>query len=301
MRNRLLIHIYLGLFFVSCNGLKHHNKLDDITNTKEIERLVSSINSNYSNFKINPQLKFTDKDCQKLYDSLKLEPFTKADFDNNGYTDLLVIGHWSNPAIICILDSGQNKFSIKRLTKGLFQGCSFPKILTNENETYIDYYYFKEPDWRNNEFKGTIKSKRLIYKFGDFVEYNSSKTKYDIQKIEYKTTMCFGTCPEFELTINSDRKAKYNALQYNKPDGKFNGIIDQKKYDELVELLNYIDFPNLKESYSVSWTDDQTCSLKITYDNGKTKIINDYGLIGTFGLDRTYDMLFNLRKNQTWK
>jgi hypothetical protein len=39
MRNRLLIHIFLGLFFVSCDGLKHHNKLDDITNTKEIERL----------------------------------------------------------------------------------------------------------------------------------------------------------------------------------------------------------------------------------------------------------------------
>ena len=48
-------------------------------------------------------------------------------------------------------------------------------------------------------------------------------------------------------------------------------------------------------------TDGQTCGLKITYDNGKTKIIHDYGLIGTFGLDRTYEMLFNLRKNQTWK
>jgi hypothetical protein len=26
-----------------------------------------------------------DKDCQKLYDSLQIESFTKADFDNNGY------------------------------------------------------------------------------------------------------------------------------------------------------------------------------------------------------------------------
>jgi hypothetical protein len=51
----------------------------------------------------------------------------------------------------------------------------------------------------------------------------------------------------------------------------------------------------------VGWTDDQTCTLKITYDNGKTKTITDYGKIGTYGLNRVYSILFSLRQNQKWK
>jgi len=53
-------------------------------------------------------------------------------------------------------------------------------------------------------------------------------------------------------------------------------------------------------SYRVSWTDDQTSTLKITYDNGKVKTIRDYGLIGTFGLSQAYKLLFDLRGSQPW-
>jgi len=83
--------------------------------------------------------------------------------------------------------------------------------------------------------------------------------------------------------------------------GIFTAAIDSAKYQELIELLNYVDFENLTTNYAVSWTDDQSCTLRITYDGGKTKIINDYGLIGTFGLDKVYQLLFSLRETQKWR
>ena len=92
----------------------------------------------------------------------------------------------------------------------------------------------------------------------------------------------------------------YNKINDNEVSGNFNSKITKDKYNDIVNLLNYIDFESLKDNYSVSWTDDQTATITITYDNGKVKSISDYGLIGTFGLDRVYQLLFELRDNQKW-
>ena len=285
----------------SSKTIRHHNKIDEITNIKQIQSLIKSIDKEYSNFKIDDTLIYSDKDCKRLCDSLKIKTFTKADLDNNGYTDLIVIGEWNDPSIICIFDQGKNKFSINRLTRRSFQDCSFASVDTNGGETFVNYYYFKQSDdWRQIDTTPNIQSKKLIYKFGDFVEYNNSPPNYNIQKLEFQTTMCFGSCPIFNLTINSNRSAKYEAVKFNESEGEFSGTIDKDTYNELLELLNYIDFPNLKNNYSVGWTDDQTCTLSITYDNGKKKTITDYGKIGTYGLDRIYSILFKLRENQTW-
>lgn len=48
-------------------------------------------------------------------------------------------------------------------------------------------------------------------------------------------------------------------------------------------------------------TDDQTSSLKITFNNGNIKTISDYGMIGTYGLKILYGKLAELRFNQKWQ
>ncbi len=150
----------------------------------------------------------------------------------------------------------------------------------------------------------------LIFKFGDFVELNSTPATHRIEKIEYsKGRPCFGDCPIFDLTINQNRTASYcphditSLIDAKKKmsDKKFTTTIDTTNFHLLINLLNYIDFAKLDSNYAVGCTDSQDCTLKITYDNGKIKKIDDYGLMGTYGLDRTYDLLFNLRENQQWK
>lgn len=44
----------------------------------------------------------------------------------------------------------------------------------------------------------------------------------------------------------------------------------------------------------------QTVNLKITYDGGKIKNIQDYGAMGSKKLIKVYIQLFELRKTQNW-
>lgn len=299
------IVIFLTLF-QSCKGqvdknVSHKaNYIDSIHNTQQITDLISKIDERYKEFEINDKLKFTDKECQNLSDSLKVQPWTKADFDNNGLTDILVIGNWYDHSVICILDK-EGKYEINRITRRSFQDCTFPIVENNK----IKYYFQSEPERGNLDEPRKLKQITLIYKFGDFIEENQTSSNHKIEKIEYSTTGCYGTCPIFKLTINSDKTAKWNAEMYNKINnkeisGNFNSKITEDKYNDIVNLLNYVDFETLKDNYAVGWTDDQSSTLKITYDNGKVKSIEDYGLIGTYGLDRIYQLLFELRENQKW-
>jgi len=167
-----------------------------------------------------------------------------------------------------------------------------------------------------------IIKKTLDYKFDDFIEYNPSPaTYYSIQKIEYVTGMCYGTCPMFSIELNKNGASKFIAKAFNFTDendpkvldkayeilnkGKNEGYFEVKIKDadflNFEDILNYINFSTLEEDYAVRWTDDQSCTLTITYDNGKTKTIKDYGLSGTYGLKLLYQKLFDLRFNQDWK
>ncbi|PKB15264.1 hypothetical protein CLU82_0328 [Flavobacterium sp. 5] len=291
----------------SCKGqtdntvLHKANYIDSIQNTKQITDLISKIDNRYKEFKPNDSLEFADKKCQNLSDSLKVQPWTKTDFDNNGLTDILVIGNWNDYSVICILDK-DGKYEINHITRRSFQECTFPVVENNK----IKYYFENEQERGKWDEPRKLKQITLTYKFGDFIEENQTPANHKIKKIEYSTTGCYGTCPIFKLTINFDKSAKWKAEIYNEISnkeviGNFNSKITEDKYNEIVDLLNYIDFKKLKDNYAVDWTDDQSSTLKITYDNGKTKSIRDYGLIGTYGLDRVYHLLFELRENQKWK
>src|SRR5690606_10704725 len=163
----------------------------------------SKVDKRYKEFEINDKLKFSDPKCQNLSDSLKVQPWTKADFDNNGLTDILVIGNWYDYSVICILDK-DGKYEIKPITRRSFQDCTFPVVENNK----IKYYYESEPERGKWDEPRKLKLITLIYKFGDFIEENQTPANHNIEKIEYSTTMCFGTCPVFNITINSDKTAK---------------------------------------------------------------------------------------------
>ena len=304
--------VMLGTVFQPCAAQKDSvlhtpNYIDSIKTAQQINDLVVQIDSRYKNFKVNEALYF-DKvkwgiDCKKIADSLQIKAWQKADFDNNGLSDLLVVGKWSQHHIICILDKGQNKYEIKSITRRSFQECTFPVVSNNA----IDYYFETLPEGYLPDMALPRKLDHitLVYKFGDFIEKKQLPANHTITKIEYQTSGCFGSCPIFDMTIEATRHAVWDAKYYNKINnkqvtGKFSTTISEEKLNEIIQLLNYMDFTNAKDEYAVNWTDDQTATLKITYDNGKTKSIRDYGFIGTYGLNRVYHLLSSLRENQQW-
>ncbi len=140
---------------------------------------------------------------------------------------------------------------------------------------------------------------------------NSVTLKYDIERIEYSASPCFGMCPQFSIEIDKDRKAIYTAKRFNFSkewtgtendlEGVFEGVIDESVYNVIVELLIEMNFPALNERYAVQWTDDQTGNIKVVYDSGKVKEISDYGMRGTPELVEFHKLFLKLRENQNWE
>lgn len=276
------------------------NFIDSINTTAQLKELISKIDSSYMNFRINerlePKCHVPHKNYKKIMDSLNVQTWAKADFDNNGLTDILIIGGATYHTVLVILDKG-DKYESKFIVRPNFRDCTFPVLQGNTIKLYFDS--------KPQENAIDLQYITLAYNFGEFVEKSETSATYKIKKIEYFTQRCYGFCPIFSLTINADKSATWLAERFNKInekdwEGTFHTTITDVKFNELIDLLNYIDFPTLENNYSVNWTDDQTAILKITYDDDKIKIIRDYGLLGTFGLSKIHQLLFELRENQSW-
>lgn len=319
-------------FFVSVVGCKKDSlastssEIDDIKSAKEVQLLVRQLDSTFANYEVKRIQDFNrhNEDCEenvRLANQLEVtESFYKTDFDNNGFTDLLVIGDdhsciaSSNQSCsyspIVVLNFGNKNYKAINISQ-YFNDYFVPKITKINNSNLLEIY---RPIKKNQEQKLVSKNPQkqvLQYKFGDFIEYNSNDKNYiPIKKIEFSTGGCFGACPIFKLIIDKDRHAQFIAEHFNFDDnmdnwsenieGEFLTTINKNDYQALISTLEYIDFPKLDDNYAVGWTDDQSVTLKITYGNNKVKTIEDYGASGTYGLIKVYKMLFDFRTNQKW-
>lgn len=139
-----------------------------------------------------------------------------------------------------------------------------------------------------------------------------SSTKYST--IEYEAGACFGSCPIFKMTINSDRTAVLEAEHFNfskefskgefsKPrEGTFKTTIKEADYKKLITLLDGLDIKSLNEKYgSRNITDLSTSYLRVKFNDGSSKNIQDYGKRGTEKLIKIYQFFEDLKHNQQWK
>jgi hypothetical protein len=325
---KYLIYLFAVIIVCSCHpGFKKAkhiaSKVDSLNTESQIEDLVHSLDSFYRYFKLQKleNLKTRDnfeedikiRKIAKKYNITK--SFYKEDLDNNGYTDLILIGdhHFCKDAPTCqftsiaIMNFGNDSLAILDIVKQRHTYIA-PQVKQDKNGPYLIIHSNKEP------YSGkpglTISHQRLVSVFGSFIEYNPKPANIEIEKIQFASSLCYGVCPAFELSIDNDGSAVFIAKYYNftKEDdgsGGEEGVFKTKIKDDdlkkLMGLINYSDFRSLKDQYSVSWTDDKTGKLIITYANGKTKTIEDYGECGTYGLISIYKELYALRFNQKWQ
>ena len=236
---------------------------------------------------------------QRIADSLGAKLWLRADFDNNGKSDLLAyISTGGQNHLIAIVDEGAS-FSAHFISKWPFADIYFPVVKKVDNSTFLVLY--KTCAFCHGTNENSVTADTLVYKYGNFVERTANPGNCKIEKIEFSTGACEGTCPVYTITIQPSHKAYYNAISYNDTTGQFSGIIDSLHYNKLVRILDYINFPKLRDNYTVLWKDAPQCTLLITYDGDKTKKIQDYGEVGTQGLSVIYGILSDLRKNQVWK
>ena len=136
---------------------KFHNKIDDIKTVYDIDRLLDSINKKqFEVFIVKETLAIKDKECREFAEKVEAKSWTKADFDNNGYTDILITGDNFGITSIVVMDKGKNNFVVKNLS-GILSFCSFPLVDDTKPQPFINYYEFS----RNQPTEKT-----LIYKYG---------------------------------------------------------------------------------------------------------------------------------------
>lgn len=322
------------------------SEIDSLRTDSEVESFVRNskfdTSDRYSKFILKTIQSFTggftgiDNRLKKAADSLGItESFYKGDFDHNGLTDLIFIGddqscrstspdtketYSCDSSINLLLDFGKH---YKRISvKPTRFDFAVPVVLNIDGKDYLKVITEEsEEDLYSDRYPATHKlvSKILDYQFDGLVEYNPNPSHHSIQKIEFKTDMCYGTCPVFTLELNKSGLSKFIAENYNffkrddpdfekkshkafkKGEGNFETKIKEADLQNLENLLNYLNFTELKENYAVNWTDSQTANLVITYNDGKIKKVEDYGLSGTYGLKVLYNLLFDVRFNQDWK
>ncbi|AZA74821.1 DUF6438 domain-containing protein [Chryseobacterium indoltheticum] len=102
-----------------------------------------------------------------------------------------------------------------------------------------------------------MKNTLLIIILFSFVGCTQENPKFD--KIIYKTTSCFGTCPTYYLQINSDKTFQLFAEEVFKDDfsiygyeldsskmGYFKGKLDDATFQNLNKKIQKISEPNYK-------------------------------------------------------
>ena len=289
----LMKTLYFALFFYPLFNFQAQklSKIDSLNSTKDVENFIRNEKN-----KINYYLTVDDKInydwyCNVIADSLKLkQTWGKADFDNNGLTDLLVTGTNSEGAkTIYILDRGGH-FESKNVNKGkLYEQCSFSVVKGNK----IEYSSVKILDGSGNLSK--LIKENLVYKNGDFIEENLTPKRHNILEMEFTTRGSYWDRSTTKREIVSNRDITWTLDEYEERK-IYSSQLSKEKFKEIIDLLNYIDFENLADDYNVGYSDAGTTTLKITYDNLKVKTISDYGSMGTRGLRKFYDLLLDLRK-----
>ena len=213
----------------------------------------------------------------------KSSPWIKADFNNDGYTDLLVTGDTEyGDYVFAIEDSMGCKYKTQFIQQ-VFTNCVISKVHTIDRYNAVFVNYFSPGD--NDTVQYFWHTNIYVHEFDGFIEYNPTPTNYSIQKVEFSTTPCYGDCPVFDMTMDEhgNLDCQYKKFEYkgNWPDLKNfklvtkHSDISQEEYLYLSRLLNYTDFTIYKSGSfdELSRGDFPVHTLKITYDKNRVKTL----------------------------
>ena len=282
----LLLLIFLSckkeVFDVNKTTLKH-STVDSLSSNKEVEKFIKLKDTAFNGFKL-----WMSKDYQYLKNNISKNSiksstlYSKADFDNNGFQDLFVTGDFYNDNLeqsFVIMNFGKD--SIKTIWVGNY--TMNPIILIREN----NHNYL--------EIQSGNQKQRLIYNYGAFINLNNSPSHFKIEKIEFESIDIRGKWTiilDADLNVSIQHEIGYYKKIILKESKK---KLSQQQFDEIYNLLNYMDFSTLPEKYFKQGSDRPMCEIKVFYNGGLVKKIFDYGRRGNYSLKNLYKKIESLK------
>ncbi|MCD9854976.1 DUF6438 domain-containing protein [Epilithonimonas sp. JDS] len=140
----------------------------------------------------------------------------------------------------------------------------------------------------------------------------SQVSKYSA--IEYEVGPCFGFCPTYKITIDSNRNAILEAEHFNfseggskddlnKPrEGTFKATLSPEDYKKLVEATDAANIETLDESYiDKRIMDASKVNLRVTFSDGTKKDIAMSAGEKPQKLTDLATLIDGIKKNQKWE
>lgn len=289
-------------------ALKAANAIDSLKTDEQVQSFMRKLDKRFTENNFVPLRILPDSELQKRLDcnsiarQWNLKSWEKADFNQDGRTDMLVTTYWYNFDVWAVMDQGQNRFKLIPVSGNAFENCELAKPVIINRQAMLLFYAIKvKPGKTPRENTRYGQTDTLIYKYGGFVEYTARPANYKVKSVTLQTSPCFGSCPVFSMSIDAGGEASYHNEGPGPDKGLFKGKIAPERLDEILALVDYIHLRQLKDNYRVPWTDDQTVKLTVQFKDGSTKEITDYGLQGTFGLAQLYALITALRDSQAWQ
>lgn len=79
---------------------------------------------------------------------------------------------------------------------------------------------------------------------------NQQKEKIELS-LSMKRSGCYGQCPIYDLTVQSDGKVIFEGKGYTEMTGKVESNLSEEKMNQLIAEINRINFYSLENSYSI--------------------------------------------------
>jgi hypothetical protein len=101
-------------------------------------------------------------------------------------------------------------------------------------------------------------------------------------KIELARGPCFGSCPQYTITVQGDGRAEYLGRQrYSRFDSKRVGKIESEKIMQILQTLDQAKFMTLDDR-AFSWAFDTPSVGVCIWEDGRTKrVVSDAGFVGS--------------------
>jgi hypothetical protein len=229
---RILILVVCIALFCACESNKTKKNYRDIQG----DWFSEVIKSNWKDFRL--MFSFEDTLCTYL------DPW--GEYTNYRIKDSLLFIKETNFRREIDTISNQQTYVFKIVTFGNEKLRLIP--YSKETEVLLDQY---------NDFKK------------DTVTFYKVKTKNNIvpSKISFFSSVCYGICPSIIIEIDSSKRILYYGYAFTEKKGGYKGIISSRQYSIILNKIRNLELDSIKEDYSASWTDDQTCGIVIDYEN----------------------------------
>lgn len=241
-------------------------------------------------------IKSENQNLQQYINTHSIKLWYKADFDNNGYTDLLVSARGK---LLIVMASSNNTYEVKRIELNHYNNCYalLPSIIKDGNETYIKLHYIKAYVGivlleANKYYNKPIEDELFVYKFTEFVHYNASPSTRNITNIQFiQHNTAYSNAIDINITPSGGWYMIVNPLPWNlftgphRADLIFHYIEPYKievktKYGKVAsadistfkQLLNYIEYSNYlvtRISPFGVYKKDHYATLIVQYEGGE--------------------------------